>query len=120
MERKINIEAAKRLAEKYASITLEELEDSWFDFATGLSIMHEITGFGDEADCCLCQEAELLNIGYNKCNHCIYCDGYNTLQCVNSSSYKAISKATCPEDLLKALKDRSEYITGLIKTRSGN
>lgn len=115
MERKINIEAAKRLAKKYASITLEELEDLWFFGATGSEIMHEITGFGSEKHCCLCQEAESLNTGNGKCSHCIYGDEYDVLQCVYTMFYREISRAKCPEELLVALRNRSRYIMDLVE-----
>lgn len=115
MERKINIEAAKRLAKKYASITLEELEDLWFPGEIGSSVMYKITGFGSEKSCWLCQEAELLSGEDNKCSCYIYGNGYIILQCIDDVSYKKISKAECPGELLVALKNRSRYIINLVE-----
>lgn len=118
MERKINIEAAKKLAKRYADITLEELEDLWFFGATGSEIMYAITGFGSEKHCCLCQEAEALNTRNGlstKCSHCIYGDEHDILQCVYTMFYREISHAKCPEELLGSLKNRSRYIMDLVE-----
>lgn len=115
MERKINIEAAKRLAKKYASITLEELEDLWFLGEIGSSVMYKITGFGSERSCCLCQEATLLSNEDHKCNCCIFGDGQDTLSCVYTPFWHDVSWAKCPEELFVALQNRSKFIINLVE-----
>ena len=107
-----SIEAAKKLLEKYKSITLEELEEkydlhpSWI----GQIVMKKITGFGT----IYCPICETVSGG---CENCIY-----SFRIVNSWDipcmdiiYKEMEEATSAIDLFNALQKRISYLTHVIE-----
>ena len=64
--------------------------------------------------CLLCKEAEALRDRFEEdmCNHCIYGEHFG---CVIAPYYLAICDSCSPEELLKAVRNRSNYIKTLIK-----
>lgn len=107
------IDAALKLADKYRSITLEELEESednsrQFPYHT----LETITGFGDTKTCPICQSIN------GECSNCIYSfkmpkrdDWY---YCVDSITYGNIYEAESYEELLEAINKRADYIEDLV------
>ena len=95
-----NIEAAKKLIDKYESLTLKDV--------IGKS-PSDITGFGRRLSCLLCQTA------LRTCEDCIY---YPTTQKMYGCRYDKHCKTfeaildgqSSPELLLKAFYDRAQHI----------
>ena len=63
-----NLKEAKKLLEKYKSITLEQLEEAYDEVGLkrGDEILSEITGFGQTSSCILCLAVDEV------CENCIY------------------------------------------------
>jgi len=107
-----NVEAAKKLIERYRSITLDEIlsKHSSITFF-GHSIAERLTGFGKTSSCALCL--------HTPCDMCIYAHNsrinYHCNTSANEKTYDAISRAHTPEELLQAFKDRADHIEELIK-----
>lgn len=108
----ININAAKELVKMYDNLTLEDFERKWFDGVSGGRILQTFTGFGSPRKCILCKEAEVLADEHYCCSCCIYGGVY---RCVEAPYYSDIQDSYSPEELLKAVRNRSNYIKTLIK-----
>lgn len=119
-----NLDAAKRLVEKYESITREELEsnaredeDLWHN------VLFRITGFGSLKKCCLCKECynEDSNESSNpNCTKCLYSwntDSVNSwsIPCVGQDTYRDICDAESLDELYEAIQNRADFIENLIK-----
>lgn len=129
----MNINAARKLLEKYQSITLDELTKVWLDLELdngceiqGADVLAEITGFGCTSTCTLCQEAKSLKVdGEFFCNHCIYSiHGYPSIDmlCIDHT-YDAIVDAKTEKQLFEAIQNRIKYLEETIKfyeNSSGN
>ena len=115
----INTNAAKELVKMYNNLTLEDFEHEWFDEACGSDILQTFTGFGNSRKCLLCKEAETLKDrpGESMCSHCIYGERFG---CVIAPYYLDICNSYSPEELLKAVRNRSNYIKTLIKELEEN
>ena len=97
----------------------ESLEFEW-DLRTAQEIANKLAGFGDTHTCCLCAEANHI------CRYCIYSylpylivgkDDY-AQPCIkgeNFKTYKLIYNASNGTELLKAFRDRADYIEEIIK-----
>lgn len=116
----MNINAARKLLEKYQSITLDELTMVWLKLELdseceiqGSDVLAEITGFGCTGTCTLCQEAKSLKVdGEFFCNHCIYSvHGYPSIDmlCVDHT-YEAIVDAENEKQLFDAIQNRIKYL----------
>ena len=110
----ININVAKELVKMYDNLTLEDFEREWCDEMRRSDILQTFTGFGSPRKCLLCKEAEALRDRFEEdmCNHCIYGEHFG---CVIAPYYFAIYDSRSPEELLKAVRNRSNYIKTLIK-----
>lgn len=110
----ININVAKELVKMYDNLTLEDFEREWCDGMCGSNILQTFTGFGSPRKCLLCKEAEALRDRFEEdmCNHCIYGEHFG---CIIAPYYLAICDSCSPEELLKAVRNRSNYIKTLIK-----
>ena len=108
-----NIKEAKALIERYRSITLEEInavrESETFDLDDVPSCL---TGFGSRMTCSLCIAVGASSYNIEGCKECIY-NGY--LKCTKHKTYKAIGVPETAEKLLKAFRNRADYIETLIK-----
>ena len=117
-----NLEAAKKLLQKYKNITLEDIIDCYIrlksiqEVVNGYHVMHKLTGFGQCGTCSLCKAVE-----YKGCNICIY-SMYSKFNypCLNISYY-LISNAKTPEKIYYGLQKRIKFLERTIelwKTRS--
>lgn len=106
-----NIEAAKKLLEKYKSITLEELKQKYKKFSgyKGKLIMSTFTSFGT-VYCILCTSAN------GTCSNCIYSfrNEKSALQCMDTI-YKEMENATSAEELYNAIQKRISYMNHIIQ-----
>ena len=131
-----NINAARRLLEKYKSITLEMITETWerikdpdpeanpFFSNSGSAVLKELTGFGSLIKCLLCTEARQLaqqteyarnNPAY--CFHCIYVNNVQKLDsylCVEDT-YRNLMHAETPQEIYSALQLRIEFLQKAIQ-----
>ena len=106
-----NIEAAKKLLEKYKSITLENLKQKYkiFPGYNGKRIMQTFTDFGT-VFCIICKSAN------NVCSNCIYSfRNENPVHQCMDIIYKEMSNATSAEELFNAIQKRISYLTHIIE-----
>lgn len=108
------IDAALKLADKYRSITLDELKELEKDNHDDLPyhVLKTITGFGYKKTCPICQSVN------GECNNCIYSfkmpkrdDWY---YCIDDITYGNIYDSESYEELLEAINKRADYIEDLI------
>lgn len=104
----INIDALKKLVERYETITLEEIE--------AVQSKKLLTGFGFYYDCILCSSI-YDQIGKNDCSRCVYASTLTSCElntpCYSGShkdTYKAIQDARTSKELFDAYKARAKYI----------
>lgn len=113
-----NLGAARRLVEKYRSITKEELESNacendecWYE------VLSKITGFGSLKKCYLCKECGYI-AGDPDCSKCLHSwnntDG-SCVPCINQDTYCAIHEAESLDELYEAIQNRADFIEDLIK-----
>ena len=98
-----SIEAAKKLIEKYESLTLKDVIGG---------TPQTITGFGHKETCILCKVSDLY------CHGCIYTKKETTHLCYHEESaetFNAVASADSPEALLKAYYNRAQYIRKVLK-----
>lgn len=113
-----NLDAARRLVEKYRSITREELEsNACEDDECWYEVLSKITGFGSLKKCYLCKECGYM-AGDPDCSKCLY--SWNTggeccVPCINQDTYCAICEAESLDELYEAIHNRADFIEGLIK-----
>lgn len=108
-----NLNEAKKLLEKYKSITLEELEEKYEKgYITGSRVMNVITGFGSTKDCIICQKV------YCMCCNCIYSfrmdNGQMKGPCVDII-YQEMREALSAEELFNAIQKRISYLIHIIE-----
>jgi hypothetical protein len=120
------IKTAERLAKRYETITLENINKVWNRYKTGrdyyFSAKNRLTGFGDFKTHPLCRKACTLftrNVDY-PCCHCIFFNGnvYDDWFCARDKfrkSYEKIQYAETPEELLLAYRERAKVIRRRIK-----
>jgi hypothetical protein len=121
MASKANIKAAEKLAERYETITLEEIEKAFekYEYKYNLA-KNKLTGFGLKDTCLLCKSAR-DGLGY--CNHCIYYNDSDSgiiffPHCRNDGNketYVNISNAETPEELLTAYRERGKHTRSILK-----
>ena len=119
----MNINAARKLLEKYQSITLDELTVIWLKLELdneeikGKDVLAEITGFGCMDTCMLCKEAKTFtNDIESYCNHCIYSiHGSPSMDmfCLDNT-YHAIADARNEKQLFNAIQNRIKYLKEII------
>ena len=107
-----NLRAAKKLLEKYKSITLEQLEQRYKRYPDyeGKLIMQTFTDFGTSY-CILCKSVN------SYCLNCIYSfrnEEKLALQCMDII-YKEMEKASSAEELFEAIQKRISYLTHVIE-----
>jgi hypothetical protein len=106
------IEVAEKLAERYETISLEEIKEAFKnypeDYPHRLSEIKEgLTGFGSWHRCNLCR------VAYD-CDRCLYAP-YKCYRSAYSESYYAIEQAETPEELLLAYRERAKVIRARIE-----
>jgi acetylglutamate synthase len=106
------IEAAKKLIERYNSITIEEIEGC--ESTLYRSKAHELTGFGSDETCVLCRSV------LRNCSSCIYFDtsvskNYGCTSNANYETYIKIISAKNPKQLLTAFRNRAAHITKIVE-----
>ena len=114
------IDAAKKLIDKYKSITIEQLKSLWEKESNdypecnidGSWILELITGFGDRSECLLCKHAN------KRCEHCIHIYNPNlederNYPCLEET-YDKIEESKNPDSLYKAIQERIKYLEKLI------
>ena len=121
MKKPKNIKEARELADKYDSITLEQIKAVGQDylragFRFGKDLAGPLTGFGCLSTCTLC-----IAVGKKfysgSCDTCIYFDG-RSLPCLDRSSkktYQRIWFAPTPTKLRNAFRARAKYIRERLK-----
>ena len=105
-----NVKELIELINRYESITLEEISNTWI---TTYNTANKLTGFGDFKTCSLCKK-----VGYKdnmpNCEDCVFetlTGCFSSLPDVkNKSTYSAIHDAYFPEDLLQAFRNRAAYL----------
>lgn len=123
-----NLGAAKKLVEKYRSLTLDDItsairmvpED---DIADGYSVMGLLTGFGSFSNCSLCSvfENPYDDANCQKCIHSLGFTSFGNIPCTMHHTYSDISNAEDPEDIVLAIRARADYIESIIqKYENGN
>lgn len=118
-----NLDAARRLVEKYRSITREELEsNACEDDECWYEVLSKITGFGSLKKCYLCKECYKKEAyGEASCPDCTKClYSWNTggeccVPCINQDTYCAIHEAESLDELYEAIHNRADFIEDLIK-----
>lgn len=119
---KKNLKAAKLLVERYRTIDREEIEKEFSKSRNVMTkdLLSNLTGFGDMATCILCLSIE-PNIAtyYPDCKKCIHMLTdvklmFGNTPCLNHETYKAIEKVRTKKGLLKAYRNRADYIESLI------
>ena len=115
---KTNIEAFKALIKRYEAITLEEVEAVDYD-PTGLYgnyVACRLTGYGQTDTCSLCISAKLITSNRDPCCNCIIKIKTNWMCTCNiyTATYDDIAFAGNAEELLKAFKDRANYLKTLL------
>lgn len=100
-----NIKEAQELAERYETITLDEIKEEWGEGW----VAENLTGFGDVSTCALCLPID------DDCDVCIY-DGYCMCgQGPNEETYDRIDQAKTPTKLKNAFRARAKHIRGVLK-----
>ena len=102
------IDAAKRLAIRYQSITLDEIKNAIPGLTEKPSVL---TGFGKTRTCTLCIATKL------NCSLCIYTSLHSVCHCCNDynkKTYDDIEKYKSDVDLLKAFRNRAKHITKIL------
>lgn len=114
-----NIEAAKRLVERYRAITLEEINKVALE--SGFPVYEELTGFGSKDTCSLCADVYMIPIRIPDCTECVWSlNGHPSAPCVGfygdptHNTYFAIERATTPEGLLQAFRNRADLLNKYI------
>lgn len=133
----LNIEAFEDLMEEYRKITIKDIKAHWDKYMenhpeysvhyTGCAARytaHKLTGNGSFTTCPLCTEAQELKDehpgDYRFCNFCVWTasqDQHETLACADTyrETYGAIKRASSPEMLLKAFRDRADEMEKALK-----
>ena len=102
----------RELIIKYRSVTEEQLLEAEktinFEYAKPPDFLNEITGFGSQRSCTLCTSVD------RHCKRCmwgakkgVYGEPY---PCTSHHTYKSIGKAKTIKSLLKAVKNRADYM----------
>lgn len=117
----MNINAARKLLEKYQSLTLDELTKVWIKLDSelgneceiqGSDVLSEITGFGCTSTCMLCKEAQTLKVAEESyCSHCVYSTQYPGVDmfCLDHT-YDAMVYAENKKQLFNAIQNRIKYL----------
>lgn len=104
-----NLKEAKDLADRYDSLTLEDL--SYYK-------LQELTGFGFFNTCTLCKPLRDCSF-HPDCSGCIYAIESDRYGCLDNETYQNVSYFATyesnPQKLLKAVKARARYIRRIIK-----
>ena len=122
-----NIQVARKLIERYESITLEEIKSVWelypskqpvYDLT--LVVARALTGFGGLVGCPLCVAARDGEYSPDDTElycfrHCIYGDDGNCHKGAMAASYFTIRNAITPAGLLQAYRNRAVAIRGRLK-----
>lgn len=110
------IQAAHRLAHRYITITVDELINTnpiSPIIPLPQSYLHALTGFGDIMLCTLCKASNL------NCMECIYSIDKdrlnNCMRNFHEESYKNISEAVTPKQLIEAIRNRSAHIKEVLR-----
>ena len=111
------IEAAKKLIERYNSITIDDVENANPSaIFSGRLVANSITGYSSTRDCILCSACTTDNS--LNCRICIYSSIWDAHHCVegcNSKSYHEIYHAKTPEELVAAFRNRAAHITKIVE-----
>ena len=127
---KYNIKEFRQLILRYESITLGEIKkvfdkyEKKYGYHIFSYIKRELTGFGSVTTCILCRTVYFLK---PNCQHCLHYKEKKEVEkphpikaeymCRRNStslSYKNIQRATTPEELLKAYKERAKDLRSLL------
>lgn len=111
-----NLKAAKSLVIRYRKITFEEIEKETRE-GSDWSAVNRLTGFGKTTSCPLCKSVGHLLLSDGKCDMCIYKNVTN-YDCVSEDNYKTyyhIAAADSSKSILFAIRNRANYLEGLIK-----
>jgi hypothetical protein len=121
-----NLKEFKELIQRYETITLEEIKETWKEndaklwrkyyyrySSEGDYVAEDLTGFGSPQKCILCTAIK------KKCSVCVWGidttenswyktdKNYSCCKNENEKTYKAIEYAKSPEELLQAFRNRA-------------
>jgi len=116
-----NIKAAKKLIEKYREITIEDMNLN----IPVKYLANTLTGFGSYQTCTLCTNTLPWNTltpsnlkRQIACDLCIYYVNENhrpaVMYCTDHITYQNIVNARTKKQLLKAFKERADYIEKIL------
>ena len=113
-----NLDAARRLVEKYRSITKKDLKsNACKNDEYCYEVLSKITGFGSLKKCYLCKECG-YTAGNPDCNKCLYSRN-NTIRsgfpCIKQDTYCDIHDAESLDELYEAIQNRADFIEDLIE-----
>ncbi len=107
MKKPKNIKEARELADRYDSITLEQIKKTPHSRGWAANLL---TGFGDHPNPCpLCVAAGI------KCSNCIYGGETCCYEGQNRKTYRRIADAPTSIKLRNAFRARAKYIRELLK-----
>lgn len=101
------------LAERYCSMTLEEIQEAWDD--TAFWTIKILTGFGTKETCTLCKA--VTDVGFPNCQICEWHKLTGSLcnKNENMDTFIKIYVARDPYQLLTAVHARGAYMKTLIE-----
>lgn len=117
------IKALEKLADRYDSITKEEINEARNgiipEYRTGERIMRRITGFGCLYTCTVCKAIDRMSS--SNCDNCFWKyiaikedHKFEYFPCM-TSTYDAITDSVRSDKLLRSLKARAQYIREQLK-----
>jgi hypothetical protein len=108
------------LITRYETITLQEVAEA-LEFTEYIQDAHRhLTGFGYQSSCKLCRAVPKKTVyhswGSHKTANCKYCvyPG-DSGGCLDNDTFDAIARATEPDDLLLAYRNRAKYMRTLVE-----
>ena len=112
-----NLTAFKALIVLYKSITLKDIDKSAKDFSFlstfADTVANDLTGFGCNASCTLCNGISCENCVYNHIKNIKYEEG-KCYKDINTNIYQGILQATNRKDLKKAFQARAKHMESLL------
>jgi hypothetical protein len=105
-----NIEAFRKLVERYETITIEEIKEKWLKPSPYSNAAKNITGLGGFDTYSLCVAVNKTARSEIECNYCVYGDFVRCILSENKQTYHSMTDAETPDELLAAFRNRAEHL----------